>query len=174
LRRLIEISACFFLALPSVAAEGTTMTVSTETMQWFQKTEQALLDAIAPGEKAAWDRVMDPSCVVTTEEGEVVTRAQFLDQLRPLPEGLSGQLDVEAFQHFHDYAELEAKMARQGRKSLERIGSYRGQSTISIPMPYRLAQPQTRATALRGSGGAITLARAGRSQAEHGLQNSVK
>jgi len=49
------------------------------------------------------------------------------------------QLDHEAFQHFDEYAELEAKMARQGPKSLERIGSYRGQTAISIAMPYRLA-----------------------------------
>lgn len=48
------------------------------------------------------------------------------------------QLDVEAFQGFHDYTELEAKMARQGPTSLERIGSYRTQHAISIPMPYRM------------------------------------
>ncbi len=60
----------------------------------FQATEQALMDAIAPGDKAAWERVMDPSCVVTTEEGQVLTRQQFLDELRPLPKGLSGRIVV--------------------------------------------------------------------------------
>lgn len=49
------------------------------------------------------------------------------------------QLEVEALQRFHDYAELEAKLARQGKKSLARIGTYRGRHAISIPMPYRLA-----------------------------------
>lgn len=49
------------------------------------------------------------------------------------------QLDVEAFQGFHDYTELETKLARQGPTSRERIGSFRGQHAISIPMPYRLA-----------------------------------
>lgn len=47
--------------------------------------------------------------------------------------------DVEAFQHFNDYAELETKLATQGPKSLERIGPYRSQEAISKPMPYRLA-----------------------------------
>jgi SAM-dependent methyltransferase len=47
--------------------------------------------------------------------------------------------DVEAFQRFGDYAELEAKLAAQGPRSLERITTYRGHSPIAIPMPYRLA-----------------------------------
>jgi SAM-dependent methyltransferase len=48
-------------------------------------------------------------------------------------------LDVEAFQSFAGYAELEAKLAAQGPQSLERITAYRGQTAIAIPMPYRLA-----------------------------------
>lgn len=80
-------------------------TVSPETTRWFQATEQALMDAVAPGNSAAWERVMDPSCVVTTEEGEVLPRDRFLAQLRPLPAGLSGSiavkaLSVEEFQTF--------------------------------------------------------------------------
>ena len=71
----------------------------------FQSTEQALMDSIAAGDKGPWERVMDPSCVVTSEEGEVVTRKQFLDELRPLPPGLSGniavkELTVQEFPHF--------------------------------------------------------------------------
>jgi predicted RNA methylase len=46
---------------------------------------------------------------------------------------------VEAFQHFRNYAELEAKLASQGPTSRERIGTLRGQRAISIPMPYWLA-----------------------------------
>jgi hypothetical protein len=61
---------------------------------WFQATEQALMDSVARGDKAPWERVMDPSCVVTSEEGEVLTRQQFLDGLRPLPPGLSGAIVV--------------------------------------------------------------------------------
>jgi predicted RNA methylase len=49
------------------------------------------------------------------------------------------RLDVEGGQRFHDYAELAAKMAQQGPKSLERIRPYQGQEGIAIPMPYRLA-----------------------------------
>lgn len=79
---------------------------SPESLQWFQATEQALMDAIAPGDKAAWERVMDPSCVVTTEEGEVLTREQFLEGLRPLPAGLSGSITVRdvSVQEFASFA----------------------------------------------------------------------
>ena len=76
------------------AAAAATMTVSPETVEWFQATEQALMDATAPGDKAVWERVMDPSCVVTTEEGRVLGKQQFLDELRPLPKGLAGGIAV--------------------------------------------------------------------------------
>jgi SAM-dependent methyltransferase len=55
------------------------------------------------------------------------------------PRPIRRSLDIEAFQRFRDYRELEAKMAAQGPTSLERIAPYRSQEAISIPMPYRLA-----------------------------------
>ncbi|MCI0415410.1 class I SAM-dependent methyltransferase [bacterium] len=48
------------------------------------------------------------------------------------------QFDAEGFQHFRNYAELEAKIAHRGPRSLERISHYRGNIAITIPMPYRL------------------------------------
>ena len=78
----------FLLVPASVASAGTIRTASPETIQWFQKTEQALMDSIAAGDKTVWDRVMDPSCVITSEEGRSVGKQEFLDELRPLPEGL--------------------------------------------------------------------------------------
>jgi len=65
------------------------------TTAWFQRTEQQLMDAIAVGDKAVWDRVMDERAVVTTEEGEVVSRDAFLKDLRPLPPGLTGAIVVK-------------------------------------------------------------------------------
>src|SRR5262245_27233370 len=68
---------------------------SPETEQWFQATEETLMDAVATGDKSAWDRIMDASCVVTTEEGQVLAKAQFLDGLSPLPKGLEGHIAVK-------------------------------------------------------------------------------
>jgi ketosteroid isomerase-like protein len=67
---------------------------SADPRAWFEKTEQALMDAVAGGDRALWDRTMDDACVVTSEEGEVMTKAEFLKALRPLPEGLSGDIRV--------------------------------------------------------------------------------
>jgi ketosteroid isomerase-like protein len=65
-----------------------------ETTRWFQANEQALNDAIAKGDTQPWDRVMDESCVMTSEEGEVLSKQQFLKALHPLPPGLEGRIVV--------------------------------------------------------------------------------
>lgn len=71
----------------------------------FQALEQSLMDAVAPGDRSAWERVMDDGCVVTSEEGQVSSKVEFLRDLRPLPPGLSGGiavhgLTVQAFPAF--------------------------------------------------------------------------
>ena len=67
---------------------------SPETVAWFQKTEQAMADAIADGDKKVWEAVMDPTFAFTTEEGEVLNNQAFLKDLRPLPAGLSGKIVI--------------------------------------------------------------------------------
>ncbi len=60
----------------------------------FESLEQRLMDAVAPGDKAVWDSVMDETCVITSEEGHVASKADFLRDLKPLPAGLSGGITV--------------------------------------------------------------------------------
>jgi ketosteroid isomerase-like protein len=55
---------------------------------------QALVDAIAPGDKAVWDAATDPALIFVTENNEVLTKAQMLGQLTPLPKGLVGHINV--------------------------------------------------------------------------------
>ena len=62
---------------------------------WFQSTEQALMDAVATGDKAVWERVLDDGFVATSEEGEVIPRLELLAGLRGLPPGLSGGIAVQ-------------------------------------------------------------------------------
>lgn len=61
---------------------------------WFQATEQAMYDAIAKGDHAPWQRVLDPTFQITGEEGEVLTGAALLDSMHGLPPGLSGSITV--------------------------------------------------------------------------------
>jgi hypothetical protein len=60
----------------------------------FQALEQSLMDAVAPGDTAPWERVMAADCVMTDEEGRVLNKTEFLKALGPLPPGLSGHITV--------------------------------------------------------------------------------
>src|SRR5437773_6656814 len=97
---IVLFAAALHVAAPSLSAsevkEGATVATkgSGPTVRWFQETEQTLMDAIASGDKVAWARVMDDACVLTTEEGQVLPKQQFLDELRPLPPGLKGGITV--------------------------------------------------------------------------------
>jgi hypothetical protein len=60
----------------------------------FQQLEQNLMDAIAPGNAAIWGSVMDDDCSITSEEGQLSSKKDFLRDLKPLPPGLSGGITV--------------------------------------------------------------------------------
>src|SRR6476661_6712450 len=54
---------------------------SAGSREWFEKAEQTLMDAVASGDHAVWDQLMDDACVMTGEEGEQLTKAAFLKAL---------------------------------------------------------------------------------------------
>jgi len=90
----------------TASAAETAAAASAVTVASFQGIEQALMDAVATGTRSVWERVLDDSFAVTSEEGEVLTRQRFLDELRPLPKGLSGGITVKelAVQEFAAFA----------------------------------------------------------------------
>lgn len=55
---------------------------------------QELLDAVAPGNKAVWDRYLAPECIYAAEDGRTLTKAQLLEELSPLPSGYKGSIRV--------------------------------------------------------------------------------
>jgi hypothetical protein len=59
--------------------------------------DQALLDAIAPGNRKIWDDVLAADAVYVDEAGAVMNRSQFLEQLTPLPAGASGNLHINSY-----------------------------------------------------------------------------
>lgn len=63
--------------------------------RWFQRTTQALMNAVSTGDTSVWSHVLAPDCVVTDEDGGVSTKAQFLAELHPLPPGFSGSIVVQ-------------------------------------------------------------------------------
>ena len=69
--------------------------------------DQALLDAIAPGDKAVWERLLTQDAVYVDENGTVMDRAQFLAALKPLPAGSSGHIAIVDYQaHIHGQVAL--------------------------------------------------------------------
>jgi len=63
----------------------------------LQRATQSLADAVAPGERAVWERYTDPAFTYVTEDNEVKSRAQVLADLQPLPPGYAGWIVVEEF-----------------------------------------------------------------------------
>jgi Domain of unknown function (DUF4440) len=60
--------------------------------------DQALLDAIAPGDKAVWDRLLSKDAIYVDENGTILHRNEFLNALKPLPSGSSGHIDIVEYE----------------------------------------------------------------------------
>jgi hypothetical protein len=63
----------------------------------LRRDTQALLDAIAPGDAAVWDRLLDERAIQVDENDVVRDKKQILAELRPLGPGLVGHLEVDDF-----------------------------------------------------------------------------
>lgn len=63
----------------------------------LQRQTQELSDAIGSGAAAVWDRYLDPQVVYTTEDGTVQTKKELVEQIRPFPQGVSGNIKVTDF-----------------------------------------------------------------------------
>src|SRR5262245_31971898 len=56
--------------------------------------DQALLDAVALGDRAVWERTLSADAIYVDENGKVMTRAELLKELGPLPAGVSGNIAI--------------------------------------------------------------------------------
>jgi hypothetical protein len=82
--------ASLLAAAPAAGSETAAGTLRRQT--------QELLDAITTGSASVWDRYLDPEARYTDEEGRVFTKAQMVEQTKPLPQGISGSIHVIEFQ----------------------------------------------------------------------------
>jgi len=86
--------------MPALLAAALAVAASTcpaDPTPTLRAADQALLDAFATGDRAAWDRLMAPDAVYIDENGAIMPRAQFLAQQLPLPAGVSGRLDILSY-----------------------------------------------------------------------------
>ena len=63
----------------------------------LKRQTQELADAVGPGTVAVWDEYLDSQVLFVDESGAVATKKEMLDQLKPLPEGVSGSIAVTEF-----------------------------------------------------------------------------
>ena len=88
------------------AVPSTSTAAPRDLVPAFQALEQSLMDAVAAGDKRVWDRAMDDGCVITSEEGRLSSKVEFLNELQALPPGLTGRIAVRdlTVQAFPDFA----------------------------------------------------------------------
>jgi ketosteroid isomerase-like protein len=81
---------CLFLAFALQTPEQP----SGDTTALLRAKDQALLDAIAPGDRKVWEAALASDAVYVDENGVILNRSDFLKQLEPLPAGASGNLKI--------------------------------------------------------------------------------
>jgi hypothetical protein len=81
-------------AIQSAAAEPDVAAIEKR----LRADDQALLDAIAPGDKAVWDRLLAKDAVYVDENGAILRRDKFLAALKPLPAASSGHIDIVQYE----------------------------------------------------------------------------
>jgi hypothetical protein len=60
----------------------------------LQAKDQALLDAVATGDRATWEQTLTPDATYVDENGATLTRSELLADFGPLPAGVSGQIRI--------------------------------------------------------------------------------
>jgi ketosteroid isomerase-like protein len=90
--RSIILASVLAAAAPAQASTDPALTAA------LKARTQALVDAIASGDKAVWEKTTDPSLLFVSEDNEVKTRATLLKELEPLPPGLVGSIKVVDYQ----------------------------------------------------------------------------
>jgi hypothetical protein len=63
----------------------------------LRRMTQELLDAVAPGQTAPWERYLDDRFVHLDENGVVHSKAELLREFQPLPPGLVGRIEIDQF-----------------------------------------------------------------------------
>lgn len=63
-------------------------------VEQLKRAMQELLDAVAPGDVAVWQKYLAEGCIYTDEEGNVRTKEELLKELKPLPKGYVGTIKM--------------------------------------------------------------------------------
>jgi Domain of unknown function (DUF4440) len=64
--------------------------------------EQQLSDAITSGTPAVWDKYLDPDVIYAEEDDSYKGKDGMIKEVRPLPQGLGGEIKVELLSYHED------------------------------------------------------------------------
>ena len=78
-------------------AIGTPASAAENVADILRRQTQELVDAIATGSAAVWDRYLDERLRYVDESGKVLTKRQMVEGTKPLPEGVNGTIKVIQF-----------------------------------------------------------------------------
>jgi ketosteroid isomerase-like protein len=88
---------CWAIGLLLVLIFPSQSSAADPTADLLRSKDQALLDAIAPGDRKVWEAALADDAVYVDENGLTMDRAEFLKQLEPLPQGASGSLHIASY-----------------------------------------------------------------------------
>jgi len=74
--------------------------------------EQEMVNAIASGNAAVWDKYLDSQVVYVEEDGSYKGKAAMLKEIQPLPKGLGGEIKAELLSYSQD-ADTAVALFRQ-------------------------------------------------------------
>jgi len=84
------------LAAAALPLQGSTQAAE-DTAAVLRRQTQELADAVTYGRAIVWERYLDEKATYTVEDGTVQTKAEMVGQIKPLPEGVSGNLAITDF-----------------------------------------------------------------------------
>jgi len=87
----------FMLYAILFSALSTPPAASSDLVQEFRQRDQALLDAVAPGDVKVWEAALAADAVYVDESGGIMSRADFFKEFKPLPSGVSGNISISAY-----------------------------------------------------------------------------
>lgn len=96
-RACVLLTTLLALAFASCARSSARPASAQATEAELRHNTQSLLDAIAPGDTALWNRLLDSGAILVDENDVVRSKQQQLAALRPLPAGLTGNLAIDDF-----------------------------------------------------------------------------
>jgi hypothetical protein len=84
----------FLLVAGALIPSGCARRAADITQQELVRRTQEMMDAVAPGDRAPWERYLAVDCMYFDEMGHDFDKQAMLAQMAPLPRGLAGSIAV--------------------------------------------------------------------------------